>query len=172
MFKPLNLFLFPLAAFPSVSHYVLYVLGTEYKDLILKGFKAQDSQVHQKRRVQCTHVGSAWRNQQGLMKGVTLKEDLGNSKNITHCAKMGERVRRDFSKRKGYCAKICLFERPYCGWAELSISEGQVCMSKKGLVYCLLSAIAQILDISATLIFQFYLAVKSPFIRDAWWPLP
>lgn len=71
--------------------------------------------MHQKRMVQCMHVGSAWRNQQGLMKGVTLKEDLGSSKNITHCAKMGERVWRDFSKRKGYCAKICLFERPYCG---------------------------------------------------------
>lgn len=40
--------------------------------------------MHQKRMVQCMHVGSAWRNQQGLMKGVTLKEDLGNSKNITH----------------------------------------------------------------------------------------
>lgn len=163
MFKPLNLFLFLLAALPSVSHYVLYVLGTEYKDLILKGFKAQNSQMHLKRMVQCTHVGSAWRNQQGLMKGVTLKEDLGNSENITNCAKMGEGVRRDFSKRRKYCAKICLFERPYCGWAELSISEGQLCRNKKGLVYCLLSAIAQILDILATLIFQFCLTVKSVY---------
>lgn len=40
---------------------------------------------------------------------------LGELKEYYPCAKMGERVRRDFSKHKGYCAKICLFERPYCG---------------------------------------------------------
>lgn len=68
--------------------------------------------MHQKRMVQCMHMGSAWRNQQGPMKGVTLKDDLGNSKNTTNCAKMQEGVRRDFSKHKKYCAKIYLFERP------------------------------------------------------------